>query len=109
MFTANYYAYEYGVMIGLTDIFKDIQLNLSSDVFTAYTTKRNENTRMLEQVPVMSCNRDRILTFKLPKEVNISINENVVIEMYNKETPIKEATAIVSDIIKEEWLKIILK
>lgn len=109
MFTANYYAYEYGVMIGLTDIFKDIQLNLSSDVFTAYTTKRNENTRMLEQLPVMSYNGDRIITFKLPKDVDISIKEDVVIEMYNNETPIEEATAIVADIIKSEWLKIILK
>lgn len=109
LFTTDYYAYEYGVMIGLTNIFKDIQLNLSSEIYTAYTTKRNENTRMLEQTSVMSYNGDRILTFKIPKEVNISIKEGVVIELYNKETPIDQATAIVSDIIKSEWLKIIIK
>ena len=109
LFTTDYYAYEYGVMIGLTNTFKDIQLNLSSETYTAYTTKRNENTKMLEQTPIMSYNGDRILTFKMPKDFSISIKEDVVIELYNKETPIDQATSTVSDIIKAEWLKIIIK
>jgi hypothetical protein len=92
----------------LIDVFKEITLTITSDDYYAYNTIRNK-LGVLEQVKVAQLRGERNLSFLLTKDTNISINENVIMNEFKKNTPPEETTLIVADIIKSEWLKLICK
>lgn len=108
IYSIDYYTYEYGVLRGLTDIFNEITITISSDTYKAYKTMRN-NLGELENKVTSQWDGERYLTFNLAKDFRVGIEEKVILDAFNNGTPIEVTTIIVADKIKSEWLKLICK
>lgn len=108
VYPIDYYTYEYGVLRGLTDVFNEITVTISSDTYKAYRKIRNDLGK-LENKVISQWDGARHLTLNLTKDFHVGINEDIIHDAYNNNIPIEITTQHVADKIKTEWLKIICK
>lgn len=103
-----YYTYEYCVLRGLSDIFKELTITRLSDSTFVYAMIRSDlgspESKVLKKV-----SRPERLVFELSKDFQVKLDEKVIRDAYNNGISEIATTQFISDKIKSEWLKVICK
>lgn len=104
----DYFTYEYGVLRGLFDIFREVTFSVSSDALEAYRTTRDD-LGQLEKKIITQWESGRSITINLPHDLHVNILSSTLEKLYEEKVSIEEGTLLVADVIKKEWLSIICK
>ena len=108
IYSIDYYTYEYAVFRGLTEVFKEITITLSSDTYKAYSTIR-DGSGDLKQKVVSQFDGDRNITVNLINDFKVGVEEKLLINDLNNNVPIETVTQNIVELIKSEWLEQICK